>query len=49
LQDRSNRGSAEAVEDAETDLEGGEEEAHIVEIGNEILTLLRDAAPDAGP
>lgn len=39
----------EAVDDAETDLEEGEEAEHIVEIGNEILGLLHDAAAEIGP
>ncbi len=39
----------EAVDDAETDLEEGEEAEHIVEIGNEILVLLQDAAAEIGP
>ena len=38
----------EAVDDAETDLEEGEEADHIVEIGNEILGLLQDAAAEIG-
>ena len=36
----------EAVDDAESDLEEGEEAEHIVEIGNEILQLLEDATAD---
>ncbi len=39
----------EAVDDAETDLEEGEEAEHIVEIGDEILALLQDAAAEIGP
>lgn len=39
----------EAVDDAETDLEEGEEAEHIVEIGNEILVLLQDATAEIGP
>ena len=39
----------EAVDDAETDLEEGEEAKHIVEIGDEILALLQDAAAEIGP
>lgn len=38
----------EAVDDAESDLEDGEEAEHIVEIGNEILGLLADATADPG-
>ena len=39
----------EAVDDAEKDLGAGEEAEHIVEIGNEILDLLQDAAAEIGP
>lgn len=38
----------EAVDDAEADLEDEEEAEHIVEVGNEILGLLQDAAVEIG-
>lgn len=39
----------EAVDDAEADLEEGEEAEHIVEIGNEILDLLERADSEISP